>query len=378
MGAAISRVLAVLALFPQSPGSASRAARHPRARRRAVASPALRCGGNIILRPHGLGVFARLLLHSRQILPAMAPAATPVSPVPTSENKDASLRDVQNIVLGNMLFRTWYPSFYPEEIMGKELERLYVCQWCFRYGKDAASFLAHVSCCACKHEGPPGKLVYAKAPHRVYEIDGEEQKLFAQNLSLFAKLFLDNKSVFFDVVGFNYYLLMEESTAENPSLHPVGFFSKEKMSWDNNNLACILVFPPWQRKGLGKILMGISYELSRREGRIGGPEKPLSELGRKSYLRFWQARVARQILGLRNKSSIAVEEVALKCSMTVDDTVAALKEMGVCEVRKKGDGISISKSRVRDWAAKQAVDMSMPIDEDAFTEPRLPDEAEKD
>lgn len=45
------------------------------------------------------------------------------------------------------------------------------------------------------------------------------------------------------------------------------------MSWDNNNLACILIFPPWQRKGLGQILMGASYELSKKEQRIGGPEK---------------------------------------------------------------------------------------------------------
>jgi GNAT superfamily N-acetyltransferase len=53
----------------------------------------------------------------------------------------------------------------------------------------------------------------------------------------------------------------------------VGFFSKEKMSWDNNNLACILVFPPWQKQGLGQILMGASYEMSKRERRLGGPEK---------------------------------------------------------------------------------------------------------
>ena len=45
------------------------------------------------------------------------------------------------------------------------------------------------------------------------------------------------------------------------------------MSWDNNNLACILVFPPWQKQGLGQILMGASYEMSKREGRLGGPEK---------------------------------------------------------------------------------------------------------
>jgi hypothetical protein len=111
-------------------------------------------------------------------------------------------------------------------------------------------------------------------------------------LSLFAKLFLDNKSIFYDVTTFNYYLLVRTSIDEsnlsstgrltlavvggeesNYNRQVIGFFSKEKMSWDNNNLACILVFPPWQRRGLGKILMGVSYELSRRDGRMGGPEK---------------------------------------------------------------------------------------------------------
>lgn len=56
----------------------------------------------------------------------------------------------------------------------------------------------------------------------------------------------------------------------------VGFFSKEKMSWDNYNLACICVFPPWQKQGWGQVLMGASYELGRHEGRLGGPEKRTS------------------------------------------------------------------------------------------------------
>ncbi|CAG8832949.1 35606_t:CDS:2, partial [Racocetra persica] len=29
----------------------------------------------------------------------------------------------------------------------------------------------------------------------------------------------------------------------------IGYFSKEKISYDNYNLACILVFPPYQRRG---------------------------------------------------------------------------------------------------------------------------------
>ena len=140
------------------------------------------------------------------------------------------------------------------------------------------------------------------------------------------------------------------------------------MSWDNNNLACILVFPPWQRKGLGKILMGVSYELSKRENRIGGPEKPLSELGRKGYLKFWEARVASAILGIRNKSSMTPEEVARQCWMLVDDVIVALKEMGMLEARKKGAGFLIAKDRARNWAQVNNINLNPPVDESCFVE----------
>lgn len=143
--------------------------------------------------------------------------------------------------------------------------------------------------CPLRNTPPPGVNVYKKDNYSLYEIDGEKNKMYAQNLSLFAKLFLDTKSVFYDVTTFLYYLLVAhdpspdipntnfgEDTASSgvgAQGQVVGFFSKEKMSWDNNNLACILVFPPWQKQGLGQLLMGASYEMSKREDRLGGPEK---------------------------------------------------------------------------------------------------------
>lgn len=202
------------------------------------------------------------------------------------------------------------------------------------------------------------------------------EQLFTQNLSLFAKLFLDNKSVFFDVATFNYYLLVHTTITDTPSCSPhkvIGFFSKEKMSWDNNNLACILVFPPWQRKGLGKILMGVSYELSKREGRIGGPEKPLSELGRKGYLGFWEARVATAILGTKPKTTMSVSGIAEACWMLPEDVLFTLKEMAIVGSKKRADGSAVvSKTRLREWIRTNGLDLTPPVSEDGFVEESRP------
>jgi hypothetical protein len=52
------------------------------------------------------------------------------------------------VIFGSLLIQPWYPSFYSEELVGKKVERLYVCQWCFKYAKELIKFLGHLVC-AC-------------------------------------------------------------------------------------------------------------------------------------------------------------------------------------------------------------------------------------
>jgi GNAT superfamily N-acetyltransferase len=150
------------------------------------------------------------------------------------------------------------------------------------------------------------------------------------------------------------------------------------MSWDNNNLACILIFPPWQRKGLGALLMGVSYAIAKREGIMGGPEKPISDLGKKGYRRYWGAEIARWLLGVRDtdrkkgKGMVDVERISKETWIAPDDCLNVLREMGVVEKAGRGKGtverVRIDKARVREWVEKEKLGLERVVDEDGFVE----------
>jgi GNAT superfamily N-acetyltransferase len=150
------------------------------------------------------------------------------------------------------------------------------------------------------------------------------------------------------------------------------------MSWDNNNLACILVFPPWQRKGLGALLMGVSYAIARREEILGGPEKPISDLGMKGYKRYWGAEIARWLLEVKEsdkKKSRGMVDV-LACSketwIAPEDCLMILREMGVMEKAGRGKGtverVRVDKVKVREWVEKMDIGLEKVVFEEGFVE----------
>ena len=62
---------------------------------------------------------------------------------PPAKRTHADL-NILNVVLGNLLIKPWYPSFYPKELVGQRTERLYVCQWCFKYSKELVPYVSHL------------------------------------------------------------------------------------------------------------------------------------------------------------------------------------------------------------------------------------------
>ena len=70
-----------------------------------------------------------------------------------------------------------------------------------------------------------------------------------------------------------FYIICE---VDEDGAHMVGYFSKEKSpshaeGGGEYNLACILTLPCYQRRGYGKLMIAFSYELSKREKKLGTP-----------------------------------------------------------------------------------------------------------
>ena len=251
------------------------------------------------------------------------------------------IRNIEKIIIGYYSIEAWYFSPYPSNFTSQKV--LYICEHCLKYFKFKNTLIHHLK--ECEYQTPPGKQIYemgitpdkstSQKENRIsylvsiYEILGSEQKLFCQNLCLIAKLFLDHKSIYFDVSPFKFYVLYEK---DNNGYHIVGYFSKEMSDTSEFNLSCIMILPPFQRKGYGQFLISLSYFLSNRLNKISSPETPLSDLGKLSYKSYWTMTILNTIL--KNKGMLNVQTISEQTGIRVEDINYTLNELSLIKYWK--------------------------------------------
>ncbi|KAI0217573.1 Histone acetyltransferase KAT5 [Lamellibrachia satsuma] len=228
------------------------------------------------------------------------------------------MKNIDMIEIGRYRVKPWYFSPYPQELI--DVSVIYICEFCLKYMKSQKCLERHLQKCLMRH--PPGNEIYRHDNISVFEIDGRKNKAYAQNLCLLAKLFLDHKTLYYDTDPFLFYVMCE---LDNMGYHIVGYFSKEKESTEDYNVACILTLPPYQRKGYGKLLIEFSYELSKIEGKTGSPEKAPTIL--EIFISLKPGDTGEQ-------PTITINEISEMTSIKKEDVISTLQHLALINYYK--------------------------------------------
>ncbi|KAF2753054.1 hypothetical protein EJ05DRAFT_480764 [Pseudovirgaria hyperparasitica] len=242
-----------------------------------------------------------------------------------NQTEISRVRNLEKIQMGKHEIEPWYFSPYPVEFAEEDM--VYICEFCLGYYADVTQFERHREKCTLQH--PPGNEIYRDDFVSFFEIDGRRQRTWCRNLCLLSKLFLDHKTLYYDVDPFLFYCMCIRS---EHGCHFVGYFSKEKESAEGYNVACILTLPQYQRAGFGRLLIQFSYELSKREGKLGSPEKPLSDLGLLGYRAYWQETIVDLLMDGRTDAN--VEELGAITAMTTNDVLHTLQNLNMLRYSK--------------------------------------------
>lgn len=258
----------------------------------------------------------------------------------------ARVRNINKVIFGGYEIEPWYFSPYPQEL--SEEDEIYICEFSLQYFGSKFQFERFRKKYSLRH--PPGNEIYRDEKFSFYEIDGRLQRTWCRNLCLLSKLFLDHKTLYYDVDPFLFYCMC---TRDEYGHHLVGYFSKEKESAENYNVACILSLPPYQRFGYGKVLIDFSYNLSKIEGKTGSPEKPLSDLGLISYRSYW-SEILIELLVESGKPDTTIEELSAQTAFTSADIMHTLQAHNMIRYYRGQHVICLTTAAVERYEVKKA------------------------
>ena len=127
-----------------------------------------------------------------------------------------------------------------------------------------------------------------------------------------------------------------------------------------------MTLPSHQRKGYGRLLIELSYELSKHEGKIGSPEKPLSPLGSLGYHSYWTSVVMTTLLHFRGQ--VTIEEMCKETCIQEEDVIQTLSRLNLLIYRKlspinsRRQDIYITETMVQDTIAQYNIKLGRKLD----------------
>ncbi|RCN27890.1 MOZ/SAS family protein, partial [Ancylostoma caninum] len=162
---------------------------------------------------------------------------------------------------GEADMKVLYSSPYPENI--KSVPLFFVCPFCLKPFSEQNSFFVHQD--HCLRITPPGREIYRDSTSSLsfFEVDGAEERTYCRNLCLLAMQFL---------------------------------------AWKTRH----------------------SYQLSRMERKVGGPERPLSDRGLLTYRKYWRSSILCYLRSQKDAHSISLKNMSLATRIHPTDIVNQL------------------------------------------------------
>jgi len=268
--------------------------------------------------------FFQLSQLTKQTTPGSSPYGS--SSGKNHDPHEYSPKTIPGVEFGCARIKAWYRSPYPNELWSPS-DFLRVCDRCLAFGLPSDR----------SHNCPTalaGSVVYKKDSLEVREVDGSETSGFTERLFLLAKLFLEDKRTSNDetsqvsqVTPFIFYVVFEKDANRRGRF--LGYFSKYKIiKRESPILSCIMVLPSEQRKGIGKLLISIAYELAEREGRQGSAERPLSGPGLAAFMSWWTWRLRQVIENCYDGEMLTISQLSDLSGMSGEDVVETLRTCG--------------------------------------------------
>lgn len=280
---------------------------------------------------------------------------------PRRGRKDpCSVKNLERVYIGRHCLEPWYYSPYPEWFTRDG--ELHICDTCLEFNKTAGAAAQHRLICTSRC--PPGgveifrestigsgirfadKIAYREetlevppsqrtASVSVFKVDGAESPRFCANLCLLSKLFLDQKTQYYDTARYVFYVL---TLNDANGARVAGYFSRERGAAATCNVACILVLPHYQGLGLGTLLVSVSYAISRLQGTTGAPERPLSDYGLAMYANYWRKALLRQLR--RSGDGATLGDVSRETGIELEDLVRVLPDLRCARGTEAKGGIA--------------------------------------
>jgi hypothetical protein len=93
----------------------------------------------------------------------------------------------------------------------------------------------------------------------------------------------------------------------------------------------------------------MSYELSKREGKTGSPEKPLSDLGKISYRSYW-THILYNLLATHDPNrNISIRDISTQTGIKAEDIISTLQYLEMIKCWKGQHVVFVKQDVINEY-----------------------------